>query len=115
VVLADEHLQIDVRHERDRVVVELHGELDLVSAPLLQAEIENPEIDSTEVVVLDLQDLRFIDSAGLRVILATHERSHQRGQAFALSRGSAQVQRLLSVAGLDEHLRIIESPDELLV
>jgi anti-sigma B factor antagonist len=114
-VLADERLQIDVRHERDRIVIELHGELDLLGAPALQGEIENPELEATEMVVLDLGDLRFVDSAGLRVILAAHERSQQRGQAFALSRGSAQVQRLLSIAGLDEHLRIIESPDELLV
>ncbi len=96
-------------------MVGLHGELDLLGAPLLQAEIENPEIDDAEMVVLDLQDLRFIDSAGLRTILAAHERSQRRGQTFALSRGSAQVQRLLSIAGLDEYLRIIESPDELLV
>lgn len=114
-VLADERLQIDVRHERDRVVIGLHGELDLLGAPTLQSEIENPELETTEMVVLDLRELRFVDSAGLRVILAAHERSQQRGQAFALSRGSAQVQRLLSIAGLDEHLRIIESPDELLV
>jgi anti-sigma B factor antagonist len=115
VVLADQHLQIDVRHERDRIVIGLHGELDLLGAPLLRSEIENPEIEGTEMVVLDLRDLRFIDSAGLRVVLAAYERSQQRGQAFALSRGSTQVQRLLSIAGLDEHLRIIESPDELLV
>jgi|HubBroStandDraft_6_1064221.scaffolds.fasta_scaffold620101_2 anti-sigma B factor antagonist len=114
-VRIDEHLQIDVLQERDRVVLRLQGELDLVGAPLLQTEIENPEIDTISTVVLDLQDLRFIDSAGLRVILAAHERSQQRGQAFALTRGSQQVQRLLSIAGVDEHLRIIDSPDELLV
>ncbi len=114
-MLGDEHLQIDVRHERDRVVVGLQGELDLLTAPVLQAAVENAEIDGSEMLVLDLQDIRFIDSAGLRVILVAHERSQQRGQAFALSRGSAQVDRLLSIAGLDEHLRIIESPDELLV
>lgn len=114
-VLADEHLQIDVRHEHNRVVVGLHGELDLLGTPLLEGEMESAAIDDAETVVLDLRELRFIDSAGLRVILAAHERSQQRGQAFALSRGSAQVQRLLSIAGLDEHLRIIESPDELVV
>lgn len=93
----------------------LHGELDLVGAPLLQAEIENPETDSSALVVLDLEDLRFIDSAGLRVILAAHERSQRLGQAFALTRGSQQVQRLLSIAGVNEHLRIVESADEVLV
>jgi anti-sigma B factor antagonist len=115
VVLAGGHLQVDVRHERDRVVVGLHGELDLAAAPLLQTELESPGLDDAETVVLDLRELRFVDSTGLRMILAAHERSQQRGQAFALSRGSTQVQRLLSIAGLDEHLRIIESPDELLV
>ncbi|HXQ01037.1 MAG TPA: STAS domain-containing protein [Solirubrobacteraceae bacterium] len=114
-MLGDEHLQIDVRRERDRVVVGLRGELDLLAAPVLQAAVESPEIDDTEMLVIDLQDVRFVDSAGLRVILVAYERSQQRGQAFALSRGSAQVDRLLSIAGLDEHLRIIESPDELLV
>ena len=93
----------------------LHGELDLVGAPVLQAEVESSEIDDSTMVVLDLQDLRFIDSAGLRVILAANERSQQRGQIFALTRGSQQVQRLLSIAGVDDHLRIIESSDEMLV
>jgi anti-sigma B factor antagonist len=74
VVLTDERLQIDVRHERDRVVIGLHGELDLLGAPALQSEIENPEMEATETVVLDLRDLRFVDSAGLRVILAAHGR-----------------------------------------
>lgn len=96
-------------------MIGLHGELDLAGVPLLENEIKNPEIEGEGMVVLDLRDLRFVDSAGLRVILMAHERSQQRGQTFALSRGSAQVQRLLNIAGLDEHLRIIESPDELLV
>jgi anti-sigma B factor antagonist len=114
-VRVDKHLQINVLREPKRVVLELHGELDIVGAPLLQAEIENPEIDGTTMVVLDLQDLQFIDSAGLRVILAAHERSQQRGQAFALTPGSQQVQRLLSIAGVNDHLRIVESGDEMLV
>ncbi|HEY5261839.1 MAG TPA: STAS domain-containing protein [Solirubrobacteraceae bacterium] len=109
----DEHLQVDVRREGNRVVLELHGELDLVGAPLLQAEVENPDLDGSATVVLDLQDLTFIDSAGLRVILAAHERSQRLGQTFALTRGSQQVQRLLTIAGVSEHLRIIESADEI--
>jgi anti-sigma B factor antagonist len=114
-VASDEHLRIDVRHEQDRVVVELHGELDLLGAPLLQSEAESVEVDATKMVVLDLQDLQFIDSAGLRVILAAHDRAQKRGQEFALTRGSQQVQRLLAIAGVDGHLRIIASADEILV
>jgi anti-sigma B factor antagonist len=110
-----EHLQIDVRHEPDRIVLRLHGELDLSSAPLLQSEIESAGADGATLVVLDLDDLEFIDSTGLRIILAAHERSRERGQMLALTRGSQQVQRLMSITRAGEHLRIIESADEQLV
>lgn len=110
-----EHLRIDVRREQDRVILGLHGELDLVGAPLLQSEIEDPGFDDTSMVVLDLENLQFIDSAGLRVILTAHERSQTRGQGFALTRGTQQVQRLLNIAGVDEHVNILASPNDTLV
>lgn len=108
-----EHLGIDVRREPDRTVLELHGELDLLGAPALENAIKGVEADSPALVILDLQDLRFVDSAGLRVILAAHERSRQQAWDFAVTRGSEQVQRLFTIAGILEHLRIIASPDEL--
>jgi len=111
----EDQLLIDVRREKDRVVVSLRGELDLASAPLLQSEIQSSEIVSAAVLVLDLQELNFIDSTGLRVLLGAHKSSAERGQEFAVTRGSPQVQRLLSITGVGEHLRVIASPDELLV
>lgn len=112
---AQEHFRIETRSAPDRVVLCLHGELDLASAPLLAQEIENASSDSAAMIVLDLKELQFIDSTGLRIILAAHERAQERGQELALSRGSEQVQRLLTITGVGEHLRIIASPDEILV
>jgi anti-sigma B factor antagonist len=111
-VTADKHLQIDLRSEQDRVVLALHGELDLVGAPLLQGQIDSEAVKQAPMVVLDLEDLQFIDSSGLRVILSAHERARERGQTFALTRGSQQVQRLLSIAGVSGHLMVLASPDE---
>ena len=113
--IAGEHLRIDVRDGPDRVVLGLHGELDLLGAPLLQAEIERVEANAQATVVLDLQDLQFVDSAGLRVILAAHERSREQGKKLAVTPGTEQVQRLFTIAGVSEHLHIIASPDELVV
>lgn len=110
-----DQLIIEIGHEKDRVVLSLRGELDLASAPLLQSEIESSQITTATTVVLDLQELTFIDSTGLRVLLRAHERSRESGQEFAVTRGSQQVQRLLSITGVDSHLRIIDSPDEILV
>jgi anti-sigma B factor antagonist len=112
-VTADKHLRIELRSGQDRVVLALHGELDLVGAPLLQGEVESAAVEGAPLIVLDLEDLQFMDSSGLRVILSAHERARARGQTFALTRGSQQVQRLLSIAGVTGHLNIIDSPDEL--
>lgn len=106
---------MEVRQGEDRVVLGLHGELDLLGAPMLEEEIAKVEASAPTILVLDLGDLQFVDSAGLRVILAAHERSRREGKEFALTQGSDQVQRLFTIAGVSEHLRIIGSPDDLLV
>lgn len=112
---APDQLRIDLRRENDRIVLSLSGELDMANAPALQSALEGPELAETKTVVLDLQPLTFLDSTGLRVILAARELCWRRGQEFAVTPGSAQVQRLLSVTGVGEHLRTIATPDELLV
>jgi anti-sigma B factor antagonist len=110
-----DQLRIEVRHEADRVILRLGGELDMANAPRLADAIENASMDTRAMVVLDLQRLQFIDSTGLRAILSARARSQEHGQGLAITPGSQQVQRLLSVTGVSEHLRVIAAPDEMLV
>ncbi|HEY2181168.1 MAG TPA: DUF6328 family protein [Solirubrobacteraceae bacterium] len=112
---AQEHLSVDARREQDRVVLRLEGELDLASSPVLERALEGPEIAETPLLVLDLDGLRFVDSTGLRIILLAHESARGRDQEFAITPGSPQVQRLLSITSVAEHMRVIASPDDLLV
>jgi anti-anti-sigma factor len=112
---AVEQLQIDIRRENDRVVLRLDGELDMASAPRLRQAIEDVDLAGLPTLVLDLEQLRFIDSTGLRILLWARELCKENGHEFALTPGSQQVQRLLAVSGAGEHLRIIATPDELLV
>ncbi|HEY0517627.1 MAG TPA: STAS domain-containing protein [Solirubrobacteraceae bacterium] len=111
----EDPLTINLRRESDRAVVEMEGELDMANAPLLQSTIEGAELASAKTIVLDLQQLTFLDSTGLRVILSARELCWRRGQEFAVTPGSQQVQRLLSVTGVGEHLRTIAEPGEMLV
>jgi anti-sigma B factor antagonist len=109
------NLLIDVSREGERVVLHLEGELDLASVPLLEGEVENATMDDPAAIVLDLRGLEFIDSTGLRAILLLDKRSTERGQTFALVRGSEQVQRLMNMTRVDEHLKIVASPEEILL
>jgi anti-anti-sigma factor len=112
---AQEHLRVEARQQQDRVVLRLEGELDLASSPTLERALESADVASAPLLVLDLDDLRFVDSTGLRIILLAHEGARSRGQEFAITPGSQQVQRLLSITSVADHMRVIDSPDDLLV
>jgi anti-sigma B factor antagonist len=110
---AQEHLRVDAQSSEDRVVLRLTGELDLASSSIFERALERPEVTASALLVLDLDELKFVDSTGLRVILMAHEGARARGQEFAITQGSPQVQRLLSITSVAEHMRVIASPDDL--
>jgi anti-sigma B factor antagonist len=107
------NLLIDVSSEGERVVLRLDGELDLASVPTLEHAVEGAPLEHATELVLDLRGLEFIDSTGLRAILLQDKRSTERGQTFALVRGPEQVQRLMNMTRVDEHLKIVASPEEI--
>lgn len=94
-------------------MLHLTGELDLASSPVFERALEDADVASAPLLVLDLDELKFVDSTGLRVILLAHEGSRARGQEFAITPGSPQVQRLLSITSVAEHMQVLASPDDL--
>jgi anti-sigma B factor antagonist len=95
----------------DGVLVALSGELDLASAQKLEDELKHVEGAGPEVIVLDLQALSFMDSSGLRALLAADSRARERGGRLVLVRGDERVQRVLRITRLDERLEIVDSAD----
>jgi anti-sigma B factor antagonist len=107
-----QHFRVDVRSGQGRVILGLHGELDIAAAPQLGAEIARAQSESgSEAIVLDLADLQFIDSSGLRAILTAHERAREAGRELAVTPGGPQVARLLEIAGVGGILRLVPSAD----
>jgi anti-anti-sigma factor len=109
--MAGQRLGTSVRVERERAIVALSGELDLPNAPMLDRVLEEPEVVGAAGIVLDLQELRFLDSSGLRAILRAQRLADRRGQGFAVTEGSGQVQRLLSITHASEQLRVLTGGD----
>jgi anti-sigma B factor antagonist len=105
---------LEVRSEVNAsALIAFAGELDLGTVPQLEAELEAAESSSAGAVVLDLRDLTFMDSSGLRVILLAAERARGNGRRFALVRGPDAVNRVFEVTGTDAHLEIVEDPSTL--
>lgn len=111
-------MQSDFRvetHTTGRVTtLTLSGELDLLSSPALEQELERVNSADCDVVLLDLRELEFMDSTGLHVLIKAHQQAHDAGRDFVLTKGGDQVQRLLDLTGVAELLRIVDSPAQLL-
>jgi anti-sigma B factor antagonist len=89
---------IKTRLEPDLTIIAVTGELDLASANQLDSSIREAEQNTTGWIVVDLGDLRFLDSTGLNVLLQTRRRANENGNriSFIHSRHE-QVTRLLSI------------------
>ncbi|MBO5776931.1 MAG: STAS domain-containing protein, partial [Clostridia bacterium] len=61
-------MTIEIKRNAEETIIEVAGRLDTITAPALDKAI-NEDIDGTKNLVLDLKDLEYISSAGLRVLL----------------------------------------------
>jgi anti-anti-sigma factor len=95
-------------------VLTITGELDLASAPALEEELDKVLNGGTNLVIVDLRQLEFIDSTGLSVLVKAHQRAQDADTSFGLVKGGAQVQRLLALTGLEERFTVAETPEDLL-
>jgi anti-anti-sigma factor len=95
-------------------VLSVSGELDLASSPALEEELTRVGGGSSEMLILDLRELEFMDSTGLSVVVKAHQRAQEDGRRFGLVKGRPQVQRLLSLTGVAERMTLADSVQELL-
>lgn len=82
----------------------LVGDLDPHTAPALADAIDAAGFDRP--LVLDLEKISFIDSAGLRVLITAHEQATKAGRELRLRRPSKSARRVLELTGLTDHLII---------
>jgi len=105
-------LTVKRAEEGAHVRVSLGGELDLSNVPTLETTLD-AAIDSGKKVLIDLDQLEFIDSTGLAVIVHMLARSDAERFSFVPSRHRA-VCRLFTLTGLEERMVIDTAGDEAL-
>jgi len=85
--------------------VVVRGEIDMETAEQLERVLDEVIAKGALLVTLDLEEVDFLDSSGLRVILgASQKLSAQDGQLL-LEGASSAVERVLEVTGMIERLR----------
>jgi len=97
--------RIVVQQQANRTLVVPYGDLDLASAPDLEAVL----VAQSGPVVVDLGQVTFADLAGLRVLLEADARSRQDGMNLAFIAGEA-VRHLFERAGRPDPLSYVDPP-----
>ena len=101
-------LSLASRELRDGgVEIVVVGDIDIATGPELERYIISN--DRGGDVTLDLSQVAFIDSWGLRVLVAAHRRAERNGQRLILCDIQPIVRRVLEISGLAGFLNIIES------
>jgi len=96
-------LRIELDLRGDQAIVNMVGELDMATAPLLRETVMKllqPSL-GVGVVILDLSELTFVDSTGLGVLAASRQRVEREGGALVLRGPRPNTVKVLAVTGLD--------------
>ena len=97
-------MNIEIKKDADKLVLEITGRLDTVTAPTLDKAI-NENLSETKSLILDFNGLEYISSAGLRVLLATQKKMQQLG-AMKIINVCELVMEVFEVTGFKDILTI---------
>ena len=100
-------LTIEIGPTAATSLVRLSGELDCASAPTLEGHLQRLLGGNADRVIVDLDDLTFIDSTGLNALLAATRRSHGSRDQLRIIEPVGQVARVFRLANLDQVLPIL--------
>lgn len=95
-------LTITKTAEGSALTISLAGRLDTTSAPQLEGELKN-SLGSVTELQLDLAQLEYISSAGLRVILSAQKIMNKQGK-MTVSGANETVMEIFEVTGFSDFL-----------
>jgi anti-anti-sigma factor len=86
------------------------GELDIATAPQVDDAAGALLREGVSELRIDLRDITFIDSSGLRLLIALHNRATAEGWELSLIRPSGRSLSVFQITGADENLPFVEEP-----
>ena len=105
-------MQVLRDEESGVVVLRLSGRLDSITAPTLEHRCDNLLEEGRSRIVLDMAELEYTTSAGLRAILTITQRLKSRQGGLAMCHLPRIVEELFNVSGFTLYLPIYDSREE---
>jgi anti-sigma B factor antagonist len=107
-------LTVAVADESEARLVRLSGEFDLAGVGTFERQLSTDRGPGAKTTIIDLRDLRFMDSSGLRALIRAESDLREEGGRVVVIKSSGQVAELLNLTGVAERLEMAdEIPSEL--
>ncbi len=105
-------MEHETRHHDGVTVVELRGSAAVADALALRDVLGSHLAGGDSRVLLDMTGLRFIDSAGIGVLVSARRRAEQLGATLALAGVNGAVARVLQMTRADRLVQTFQSVEE---
>jgi anti-sigma B factor antagonist len=102
-------MEVQVLDQATCRVVQPSGQLDMETAPRLEATIEELIRGGDRRIVVDLGRLTFCDSIGLSTLVVAHRRCAEDGGYLRLARPTPFMLNLLTVVGVRDALQVFDT------
>ena len=106
------NFDVQVKEMTDNVTVYLRGELDLAVAAQFRAVVE-PLIPIKKQVILNLEDLIYIDSTGMGIFIFLLKARNGEGNTIAVENIPTNIKRLFDLTGITKFLPILDTTTDL--
>jgi anti-sigma B factor antagonist len=100
-------MNIEKKVEKNKLYVKISGRLDTNTAPELENELLEKDISNVNELLFDFKDLKYISSAGLRVILFTHKKIHKQGGKMSIRNVNENIMEIFVMTGFSNFLTIV--------
>src|SRR4051794_26125865 len=90
----------DLSYRSGQTNVHLKGELDLAAHDAFLEALDEAESAHAPLVIVDMRELRFIDSCGIRALLVAVDHAKRNNHRVVFTPGTPVVERTLELAGV---------------
>lgn len=94
-------MKITKNYNEKELLLIIEGRMDTITSQELEKEI-NDELGNFESLTLDLNDLKYISSAGLRVLIVTQKKLDSDNIPFTIINVNGNVREIFEMSGFDK-------------
>jgi len=107
-------MEVSSRNEKGAILISIQGRVDAVTAPTLEEKLTEFAEGESNNLIVNLSELEYISSAGLRVILVTAKKMKARQGDILLVGLTGSVKEVFEISGFGSIFRIFDTEESAL-